>query len=79
MMSPDQIRYERVTAQGVTVLLRVTGENERFLTGIEVRSDGDEVRPRGADERLRLIEKSQITRRTSLRMNRLYGQLEEAG
>jgi hypothetical protein len=49
-----------------------------FLRGTEVDREGDEVAGRGFDERVHLIEKACVVRRTPLRMNPKYGELEEA-
>ncbi len=54
-----------------TVLVEVVSESDRFLVGYEVNRDGE------LDERLHLIEKSLIRRRTPMRMNLHYGWLEE--
>lgn len=71
--------YERIGFEGRRpLLLRVTAETVDFLVGIEVRSDGDEVVPRGADEREHIIDKTLIVRRQEMRMNRHYGELEPA-
>lgn len=69
--------YERVRAGGKTFLLRVMGENDGMLWGIEVNREGDEVIPRGADERLHLIDLLAITKRIPMTMNPHYGELEE--
>lgn len=75
---------ERVTFQGVadsrakTIWLRVTGESHLFLSGIELRDDGDEMAGRGFDERKRIIDKGTVQRRQIARMNLHYGHLETA-
>lgn len=75
------MQYERVTFKdgGVlrTVILRIAGgESARFLCGTEVRLDGDEISGATFDRRLRIIEKSCITKRVPLRMNNTYCELE---
>lgn len=72
-------RYERVRFAGRSVILRVTAESEHFMRGIEVNKFGDEVIPRGADERLHIIQKTVIKKRTALKMNNYYAELEEVG
>jgi hypothetical protein len=69
--------FERVrTADRKTFALRVTAETDRFLYGIEVDDAGDEIVPAGADERLRVVEKTAIVWRKPLRYSKTYGTLE---
>jgi hypothetical protein len=74
-------RYERVRVEGRAIYLRDTAEitmlGEQCLTGTEVTRDGDDVRPRGADERRRIIALELITARTPLIMDNFYGTLAE--
>lgn len=72
---------ERVTFKGAadsrakTVWLRVTSESDLFLSGVELRADGEEVFGRGFDERQRIIDKSTIRARRPGCMDLFYGQL----
>jgi hypothetical protein len=70
-------KYERVRFNGKTAILKVNGESEVFLSGLEVNKYGEEVRLKGYDERIHLIDKLTITRRTPLQMNNYYAELEE--
>lgn len=65
------MNYERVRFNGRTVLLLVEGESGEFLIGQEVDRSGTPV------GRQHLIDVSLVTRRTPLRMNRHYGELED--
>lgn len=70
------VTYEHVTFKdGETVRLRIAGENAKFLRGVEVRADGDEVSTTRFDQRIRIIEKTCIARRVPLRMSAKYGTL----
>lgn len=77
------VSYVRVVGRdhagkSYNVRLLVTGENAGFLSGIEVRANGDAIVPKGeADERRHIIDKTTITRRTPLRMSRHYAELVE--
>jgi hypothetical protein len=71
-------KYERIRFNGNTVILKISGESNEFLSGIQVNKYGDEVRSKGYDEHLHLIDKTTITRRTSMKMNNHYAELEEA-
>lgn len=74
--------YERVTflrsgsARPRTVLLSNPQVVDGTLRGIEVRVDGEEVAPVGADRRLRIIGTDLIIRRSPMVMNLHYGTLE---
>ena len=71
-------RYARIRFAGKTAILEITGENDVLLRGIEVDRFGAPIKPKGlADERLRVISKDLITRRTPLVMDRHYGELVE--
>lgn len=77
------IRYESITyrpegSRARTVFLRDVRDGALGVAGIEVSEDGDEVAPRGCDERLRIISPELIVRRVPLRMNLHYGLLEPA-
>lgn len=77
--------YERVRVvpddgtKPFTVILRDVTTSERFMTGIEVDHEGDEVAGRGADERRHLISIDLVTKRTPLVMDRLTARLVEPG
>jgi len=73
------MHYERITLMdGTRFVLRIAGgESERFLRGVEVRMDGDEVAGTTFDQRRRVIDKACIRTRTPLRMNPTYAELEE--
>lgn len=72
-------RYERITLDkevgGGSFLLRVLGESEDFLRGVEVGIDGDPVSGKGFDERQRIIQKAAIRSRVAYRMDLHYGAL----
>lgn len=74
----NAVRYERIDADGLhrPVILRIEADDGFFVIGIEVGMDGEPIKPRGADERRRLIEKAAIIYRKPLAMNRTYGTLE---
>jgi len=61
---------------GTRFILRVTGESPLFIRGIEVDAEGDEVVPRGAHQRLRIIDRGRIARTAEMRMNPKYATLE---
>jgi hypothetical protein len=71
------IRYLKITLDDkARFILRVTSETPRFIRGIEVNMEGDEVVPPGFDQRLRVIERARIAKAVELRMNPTYAQLE---
>lgn len=70
--------YARITAQGQRFILKVTGESDQFLIGVEVKKDGDEVTGKDFDIRKRIIQKTEITRRVPMKFNNVYGVLENA-
>ena len=59
-------------------ILRVEQEGARFLTGIEVDSQGDEIVPAGHDIRRHVIEKRLINRRACQEWHLKYGKLVPA-
>jgi hypothetical protein len=74
-----RVRFRAAGKAPRSILLEVTRESDRFLTGYEVDRAGERIWREGVfDERLHLIEKSVITRRTAMRMNLHYGELEAA-
>lgn len=68
------LRDPRETTLG-RILGRGIGASTTVVTGIEVNSEGDEVKPANADERKRFIALELITKRTPLYMSRKYAQL----
>jgi hypothetical protein len=76
-------RYERVTyrpagaTRSQTVILRDVRELDAIpaITGIEVDRHGDDVAPRGVDERRHIIAMELISRRRELRWDLHYGVL----
>jgi hypothetical protein len=56
--------------------LRVESESDAFISGIEVDVDGDEVKPKGADERLRIIQPSELAFARPAVFNNTYAMLE---
>jgi hypothetical protein len=77
-------RYEQIFLKDRVrpLWLRVQDEDETFLTGIEVRKDGDEVIPRLTDpegnrftQRKRVIDKSTIRVRIPGEISLMYGEL----
>lgn len=75
-----QHRYELIRHRsGGSFILRDPREvvflGSNVLTGIEVGREGDEIAPRGVDERRRVISIDLITRRTVLTWDLHYGRL----
>lgn len=73
-------RYERVTyrpegGKARTIYLESPTVVGDLLTGIEVNREGDEIAPRGYDERRHLIALALVTRREAMVMDRIYGEL----
>jgi hypothetical protein len=66
----------RLAGQRSTVKIEITAEDDRFLRGYEVNSDGEKISGRDFDQRLHVIEKCEIAERTALRMNLKYARLE---
>jgi len=68
--------------EGKRMILMNTREVEflgqKCIAGTEVNRYGDEVAPRGVDERRRIIQLSLITERTPLVMSKKYARLETA-
>jgi len=60
-----------------TVFLKNISESDKFLRGTEVNKEGEEVVPKGFDERLRIIERGVIFSSTEYRMHKRYGTLEK--
>lgn len=73
------IRYARiVTHDGKRFIVRITGESDSFITGIEVDAHGDEVVPPGHHNRMRIVARDAIRKLTPMRMNTTYATLEIA-
>jgi hypothetical protein len=76
------ISYERVTfvdgSRKARVYLRVTRDSPRFLSGIEVDKQGEEIEPHGYSQRIRLIDKRAIVSRREYVMDLHYGELVPA-
>ena len=60
-----------------TVTIRVLSESAQFLSGLRVDKNGEPVGPVGVDEVREMIALEAITKRTPLRLNLHYGELEE--
>jgi hypothetical protein len=58
-----------------TVILRNVDNSDRLVSGIEVDRHGDEIAPRGFDQRLRIIERELVASETALVMDMKYGEL----
>ena len=61
------------------IYLEVKGSDATFLRGVEVNRSGDPIIPRGADERVHLIQHEAIAKLVVHQMNRTYGELEPVG
>jgi len=73
------VRYLKITLDdGARFILRVTHESPRFIRGVEVNAEGDEVVPPGADQRIRIIDRGRIAKTIELRMSKKYATLEAA-
>lgn len=59
------------------VILCLRAVTERFVSGIEVNKEGDEVVPKNADEKYHIIDKEAIKKMTPMKMNNTYAELEE--
>lgn len=74
--------YVQVTAKfagGVkrTVRLHIKSDDGTFLTGFEVDKEGDHITKQGASI-YHILHRKDITKRTPLKMNLHYGELEPA-
>lgn len=84
-MTTASTTYERITyrpedaPRARSVILRNPRVTDRFTTGIEVTSEGDEIAPAGADERLHVIDNALITMRRPMAMDLTYAQLRPVG
>lgn len=79
----NKTRTERVTfhtegGRSRTIYLEQVREMGLLLTGIEVDKTGDEVAPRGVDERRHIIALELVTKRTPVRMDNIYGEYVDA-
>jgi hypothetical protein len=70
------MRYVAITTNDERFYLRLETETGGLLIGTEVRADGDTVKPRGADERRRIVSADAISCLTEMRMNWKYAILE---
>lgn len=71
------MKYLWITLHDATrFFIRVTGESERFVRGIEVDRSGEEIATHHVHQRLRIIEKTAIKKQVELRMNNHYAELE---
>jgi hypothetical protein len=72
------IRYAKIIqTNGQRFIIRVDSESERFIRGIEVDKDGEEIQPKGFHNRLRIVEKTSISKMIEMRMNTIYATLEK--
>lgn len=76
---PDGASTGPSRSRPFTVILRDPVVSGPFLTGIEVDREGDEVAPKGVDERRHIIMVDLVTKRTPLVMDRLTATLVEPG
>jgi hypothetical protein len=74
--TPDARTAEGPDRPRPSVLLEIASEGDKWLTGYEVNREGERIEPKGADERLHLIDKTTIARRVPMQMNLHYGELE---
>jgi hypothetical protein len=73
------IRYVAIaTKEGDKFLIRVTRQSPKFIAGIEVDRDGEEVVGADFDVRQRIVEIASIKKLTEMRMNVVYGRIERA-
>lgn len=73
----ERVSYREESGKRHTVILQNPTEAGPFLTGVEVGKDGDEIAPRGFDERRHFIALELVTKRTPLVMDKIYGELTE--
>lgn len=79
MMAAERVTYRNERGVARTIYLEQVSEvGGQLLTGIEVDKQGEEVAPRGVDERRHFISLELVTRRTPVRMNNIYGEYEDA-
>lgn len=70
----ERVRFK--SSQGVrTIYLRHPRTRGPFLVGVEVDRQGDELAPRGVDERRHVIALSTVRRRTPMVLDRKYTEL----
>ena len=80
----SEIRYTKFTLiDGTRLILRITRESPRFVTGIIVDSDGEEIVPRGVNPEGRRyhqteqhVQRTSIKKAVEMRMNNKYATLE---
>ncbi|HUV13368.1 MAG TPA: hypothetical protein VMY18_06970, partial [Acidobacteriota bacterium] len=82
---PDQTptRFVSVEAKDfgsgnvVKTTIKVTGESEKFISGVEVTKEGEPRKPKGnADIREHVIDKKAISSLKEMRISKKYGELE---
>ena len=71
------LRYERISIRDYsgkrsTILVRITSESDKWLSGWKSLKDGDRT------EEFHVIDKSAIMKRIPMKMNNHYGELEIA-
>ena len=71
--------FARVKGDGFDVYLSKVRETDTTIQGIEVNRKGDEVRPAGFENRLRIIQKAAATSIEPYYMNPKYAELEPEG
>jgi hypothetical protein len=71
------IRYQKITlVDGTRFILRVTKESSKIVRGYEVNTDGEEIVPPGACNRLRIVGREFIAKTVPMRMSNKYATLE---
>ena len=79
------MRYVKVWFRGSVLAercgryLRVTGDTPVALSGYEVDEHGEEIRPAGAERRLRVIARGAILRVQEYEMDKTYATLVKKG
>ena len=76
------IRYLQIKSKDYndkvrTVILKNVKESDRFISGIQVNREGDEIQTKGADRTMQVIDRDAILSTKELRMSRKYGELLE--
>ena len=82
-MTYERVRYTPEGGRAQTIILADVQEAviiaTDVLTGVEVNREGDEVAPRGVDQRRHVIDLNLISKRTVLTMDNHTGLLTEPG
>lgn len=71
----EKSEYTRIRLKGKTMYLRIMAETDTFLKGVEVDKEADEISGKDFDERVHLIEKECIAKRTPVAVDKHYGEL----